>query len=76
MLTKNDIFRALVLTMGLLVPLASTQENTELRQVFVILGEPARAPLSLYPTDPFNSTYWARYGGLGQITPNGLLRLF
>lgn len=35
-----------------------------------------RGPLWSYPTDPYGESYWARYGGLGQITPRGLLQSY
>ncbi len=63
----------LLLVLSLSAPLAKCQAASELRQVYILLGEAPRAPLALYPTDPFNATYWARFGGLGQITPAGLL---
>ena len=48
--------------------------DTQIKQLFVILGNSPRAPLVVYPSDTYNETYWkTRFGGLGQITPAGML---
>ncbi|CAF0784398.1 unnamed protein product [Brachionus calyciflorus] len=51
-------------------------QNTNIIQIIIVNYHGSRAPLSSYPTDPYGESYWSRYGGLGQITPRGLLQSY
>ena len=34
------------------------------------------APYIIYPTNPNNVSYWEKYGGLKQLTPKGMQKMF
>lgn len=69
-------FFTLFLSLQILTVITNAQD-TEIKQVYVILGNSPRAPLTVYPSDIYNATYWkTKFGGLGQITPIGLLHSY
>lgn len=45
--------------------------NTELQLVQILFRHGDRSPVGSYPTDLYNETTWAKYGGYGQLTQTG-----
>lgn len=52
--------------------LTSAQEDTQLQLLQIVFRHGDRSPVIIYPNDPYNASYWDKYGGLGQLTQTGM----
>jgi hypothetical protein len=61
----NLLFYLLLVSSGNIFVAINAQVETSVKQLYVVMRDEARSPLSVYPTDPYSESYWSRFGGLG-----------
>lgn len=54
--------------------LGEDDDQTSLELIQIVFRHGDRTPVVVYPNDPYNASYWQKYGGLGQLTTTGMLQ--
>ena len=68
---KYFLFLLFELSLVFAAPINSNVD-TKLELVQILFRHGDRSPVMAYPTDPYNETTWAKYGGFGQLTQTGI----